>query len=102
MSKICGILLACALLIGAGGCGGSSTPTPPPTAASISPTGATVPVGGTQQFVGTGFSGAIIWTINPAVGTIDANSLYHAPAAFPSPNNLIVTGTSGGTTASAN
>jgi hypothetical protein len=107
MAKVSGILFGLMVLIAAVGCGGgSSTPPPTPTptpasSASVTPTSAAVAIGGTQQFAGTGFPGTITWTINPAVGTIDANGLYHAPATFPSPNNLTVTGTSGATTANA-
>jgi hypothetical protein len=103
MSKFLGILVAFIMLILVVGCGGGSStpPPPPPNPASISPASASVPIGGTKQFTGTGFPGAITWTINPAIGTIDASGLYHAPATFPSPNNLTVTGTSGGTTANA-
>jgi hypothetical protein len=105
MSKLSGILLGLvmlAVLVGCGG-GGSAAPTPTPTPvslASVTPGSVSVLIGGTQQFTGTGFPGTITWSINPAIGTIDANGLYHAPATFPSPNNLTVTGTSGSTTAS--
>jgi hypothetical protein len=100
MSKQLGILLALIALLGLVGCGGggSGTPTPTPTpvgSASVTPAAAAVPIGGTQQFTGTGFPGTITWTISPSVGSIDANGLYHAPATFPSPNNLTVTATSG-------
>ena len=103
MSKQLGILLGLVMLLGLVGCGGggSGTPTPTPTpvgSATVSPASAAVPIGGTQQFTGTGFSGTITWTISPSVGTIDANGLYHAPSTFPSPNNLTVVATAGGTT----
>ena len=103
MSKQLGILLGLVMLLGLVGCGGggSGTPTPTPTpigSATVSPAAASVPIGGTQQFTGTGFPGTITWTINPSVGTIDANGLYHAPSTFPSPNNLTVVATSGATT----
>ncbi len=102
MAKVSGVLFAGAALLALIGCGGggSKTPAPtptPPSLASVTPASATVPIGGTQQFVGTGFSGAITWTISPQVGSIDSNGLYHAPATFPSPNNLMVTATSGAT-----
>lgn len=106
MSKLSAILLGLAMLASMVGCGGggSGQPTPTPTpfsTASVTPSSASVPIGGTQQFTGTGFPGTITWTINPSIGTIDANGLYHAPATFPSPNNLTVTATSSGTTSSA-
>lgn len=104
MSKRLGILLGFVVLLGLVGCGGSNTPTPTPTPVSltsVTPASAAVPIGGTQQFTATGFSGTVTWTINPSVGSIDANGLYHAPASFPSPNNFTVTATSGGTTANS-
>jgi hypothetical protein len=108
MSKLSGFLLGFMALVCMVGCGGgSSTPAPTPTPtpvslASVTPGSVTVPIGGTQQFTGAGFSGTITWTVNPAVGTIDSTGLYHAPATFPSPNSFTVTATSGSTTASSN
>ena len=101
MEKKSGFLFGLIVLIGAVGCGGGSSTPPVVNPASVSPAAANVPIGGTQQFTGTGFPGAITWTINPLVGTIDANGLYHAPASFPSPDNLTVTASSGGTSAGA-
>ncbi|MBZ5508661.1 MAG: S1 family peptidase [Acidobacteriia bacterium] len=104
MLKICGILLTCTLLIGAVGCGGGSsatpTPTPPLNPPTVSATSTTVPIGTTRLFTATNFSGAVTWSITPAVGTIDTNGLYHAPASFPSPNTFTVTATAGTQTAS--
>jgi hypothetical protein len=102
MKKKSGFLFGLIVLIGVVGCGGGSS-TPPVVAnpASVSPAAVNVPIGGTQQFTGTGFSGAITWTINPQVGTIDVNGLYHAPASFPSPDNLTVTASGGGLSAGA-
>src|SRR6266481_9075057 len=100
MVKITGVLFAGAAFLAIIGCGGGSktpAPTPTPSLASVTPASATVPLGSTQQFTGTGFSGTITWTINPQVGSIDSTGLYHAPATFPSPNNLTVTATSGTT-----
>src|SRR6266481_3612262 len=103
MAKITGVLFAGAAFLAIIGCGGGGsktpapTPTPTPSLASVTPASATVPLGSTQQFTGTGFSGTITWTINPQVGSIDSTGLYHAPATFPSPNNLTVTATSGTT-----
>ncbi len=108
MSKLSGFLLGFMALVCMVGCGGgSSTPAPTPTPtpvnlASVTPASATVPIGGTQQFSGAGFSGTITWTVSPAVGTIDSTGLYHAPATFPSPNTFTVTATSGSTTANSN
>lgn len=100
MEKKSGFLFGLIVLIGAVGCGGgSSKPVANPVV--VSPAAANVPIGGTQQFTGTGFPGAITWSINPQVGTIDANGLYHAPASFPSPDNLTVTASSGGMSAGA-
>jgi hypothetical protein len=112
MKKFSGILLAAAIaaftvlsLTGLAGCGGGSssqalpTPTPPPP--NVTPANASVPVGGTQQFTANNFSGAVTWNINPQVGSIDPNGLYHAPASFPSPNNLTVTASGGGVNVNA-
>jgi hypothetical protein len=98
-------LLVCALLIGVGGCGGGGTPAPTPTPPIVNPptvgaSSTTVPIGTTRQFTATNFSAAVTWSLSPAVGTIDANGLYHAPATFPSPNAFIVTATAGTQTAS--
>ncbi|HZS28850.1 MAG TPA: Ig-like domain-containing protein [Candidatus Angelobacter sp.] len=105
MLKLSGILLGFAMLACMVGCGGGSSgqPTPTPTpfnTSSVTPSGVSVPIGGTQQFTGIGFPGTITWTISPSIGTIDSTGLYHAPATFPSPNNLTVTATSGSTTSS--
>src|SRR5438552_825860 len=106
MRDLCTIILCCALslaIIGCGG-GGSSTPppAPPPPAISTSPSSATVPLGGKQAFTATGSGGAAVavnWSVNgtgggnSAVGTIDQNGNYTAPANFPSPNTVTVTAT---------
>lgn len=103
MVKKSGFLFGLIMLIGIVGCGGGGSSKPPvvinPTA--VSPAAANVPIGGIQQFTGTGFTGTIAWSINPQVGTIDANGLYHAPASFPSPDNLTVTASGGGLSAGA-
>ena len=99
MSKLSGFLLGLVVLVCLVGCGGSSSPPPPVNPASVTPASALVPIGGTQQFSGVGFPGTITWTISPAVGTIDATGLYHAPSTVPSPANFTVTATSGSVTA---
>ncbi|MGC2695779.1 MAG: hypothetical protein WA738_08305 [Candidatus Angelobacter sp.] len=105
MKSLFAFVLGCALLVGFVGCGGgSSTPAPTPTPvnpATVTPAAATVPVGGTQLFTATNFSGTVLWSINPQVGTIDANGIYHAPASFPSPNNLTVTASASGVSSTA-
>jgi hypothetical protein len=110
MAKVSGTLLVCVVMAFLVGCGGGTpAPTPTPTpiatptpAATVNPASAAVPIGTTKQFTTTGFAGTVTWSINPAVGTIDPNGLYHAPATFPSPNAFTVTATSGTTTAMAN
>lgn len=108
MSKLSVILLLTAAIVIAGcGGGGSSSqvlPTPTPTpagAAAVSPTSVSVPVGGTQQFTASNFSGAVTWTLNPQIGSIDSTGLYHAPASFPSPNSVTVTAAAGAVNANA-
>ncbi|HMC30501.1 MAG TPA: hypothetical protein VKL99_06665, partial [Candidatus Angelobacter sp.] len=109
MKKLSGILLLSIAVVtftgvsltGIVGCGGGgSTPvTNPPT---VSPSAVAVPIGGTQQFTATNFSGSVTWSVSPQVGSIDANGLYHAPASFPAPNNLTVTASGGGAAVNAN
>lgn len=110
MSRIWAVLLGCAMLILAVGCGGGSSstaalPTPTPTPAGGTPTvtssATAVPLGGTQQFLATNFSGTVTWTLNPSVGTINSSTgAYTAPATFPTPNAVTVTATAGTQTAS--
>jgi hypothetical protein len=108
MSRILGVLLGCALLAGAVGCGGGSSaaaPTPTPVLSSgtptVSATSTTVPLSGSQLFTAANFSGTVTWTINPATtGSINSSTgLYSAPASFPTPNSVVITATSGAQTA---
>src|SRR5579872_7062752 len=119
-------LLGCALLMAWTGCGGGSkaasaatpTPTPAPQSAfTVSPNPATAPVGGTIQFTvmaamasPSATPPAVNWSVNgtqggsAAVGTIDAQGNFTAPATFPSGKTVTVTATSqsnAATTASA-
>jgi hypothetical protein len=90
------------------GCGGSSsstaipTPTPGTGTATVSASSTTVPLSGVQQFTANNFSAAVTWSLNPAIGSIDANGRYTAPATFPSPNTVAVTATAGAQVASVN
>ncbi len=107
MSRILGVLLGCAMLMWVIGCGGGSsapapTPTPTPSAgaATVTTTSTTVPLSSTQLFTATNFSAAVTWSVNPAIGSINANGIYQAPATFPTPNTVTVTATAGAQTAS--
>jgi hypothetical protein len=95
------------------GCGGGSTPAPPPPGPTVSPATAAVVLSGTQQFnllSGTGTSVIIpaTWSVNgvqggnTTIGTIDSTGKYTAPAAFPTPDTLMVTGTAPAGSANAN
>lgn len=108
MSRILGVLLGCAMLTAAVGCGGGSSaaaPTPTPVLSTgtptVSATSTTVPLSATQLFTAANFSGTITWSINPATtGSINSTTgLYSAPATFPTPNSVVITATSGAQTA---
>src|SRR5262249_24747216 len=66
-------------------------------AVSLSPSAVTLTPGGTQQFTatvtGTSNTG-VNWSLNPAVGSIDANGLYTAPSTVTSSTTVTVTATS--------
>jgi hypothetical protein len=85
---LCLSLLLLGLLIACGGGGNSSTPPP---AVTVTPSSATVPLGGTQQFSA---STAVTWSIpSGALGTISSGGLYTAPTAGTTPASIIVTAT---------
>jgi hypothetical protein len=52
-----------------------------------------------QIFTANNFSAAVTWSVNPAIGSIDANGHYTAPPTFPTPNSVVITATSGAQTA---
>ncbi len=101
---------AIAGLASAGGSGTNPTPTPTPTptiAVTVSPTTASLTAGQTKQFAAavTGTTNtAVVWSMNPAVGTLTQTGFYTAPASIASQQNVTVTATSqasAGTLASA-
>lgn len=64
---------------------------------SISPSSVNLAVNQTQQFSATVLNAsnpALVWTINPAVGTISNSGLYQAPASAPASVMVTVTATS--------
>src|SRR6266478_144533 len=72
----------------------------PPVSVSISPTGATLQVGHSQQFTATvsnTSNTAVTWLVNGTVGgdstlgTISSTGLYTAPSSVPSPSSVTVT-----------
>jgi len=81
---------------GCGGGGGNNTTTPPPEVAiSISPTGPSVKLGATQQFVATVSNStdtAVAWTVSGG-GTISSSGLYTAPASATTPVSVTVKAT---------
>jgi hypothetical protein len=89
------------------GCGGGSSTTYSVTV-TVSPTSATVALGGTQQFqvVTSGAANtAVTWEVNGTSGgnathgTITTSGLYSAPSTFPNPNMVTVTAVSQANTA---
>jgi YD repeat-containing protein len=66
----------------------------------VSPASVSVRTGERQQFTatlsegGTAISGDVIWSLSPAVGTIDRNGLYTGPARSPLARTVTVTATS--------
>ncbi len=82
------------------GCGGGSSPTPPPSTVIVSPATATVPVGATQQFTA---NTQVTWSIQnatPALGSISSAGLYTAPNTVPSGAVTIVATSQADTTKS--
>ncbi len=72
------------------------TPPPPPPTQTISPTSATVKLGGTQQFTSTG---ATSWSATE--GSVSSTGLYLAPSTMPSSSSVTVTAKGPGGSASA-
>jgi len=72
---------------GGGGSGGGGS-NPPPT---VSPSSATVALGGTQQFMGTNVTS---WSAT--AGTITSAGLFTAPAAMPTSSSVTITATGSG------
>jgi hypothetical protein len=102
MSKILASCLLCLILFGLVACGGGGTPTPTPTptpvatpaAFIVSPSAATVGLGGSQVFSASGTG--VTWAVS-GPGTIAANGSYLAPASFATtgPATATVTATAG-------
>jgi hypothetical protein len=74
--------------------GGGNPPPPAPVSVSISPSAASVAIGQSKQFQANVFGSSdtrVTWQVNnasggdSALGTIDSNGLYTAPAAVPNP-----------------
>jgi hypothetical protein len=96
------ILILGLIYCGGGGGGGGSTP-PPPIIISISPSSATCPAGGAQQFtanIQNTTNTAVTWQVNAItggdsiVGTILTNGLYTAPLSPPETGTVTVTAVS--------
>jgi len=93
------------------GGGGSSTPPPPPNPTpssnglTVYPSTASVPVGGTVDFIGnvpSNSSATITWAVSGSSnGSITSAGVYTAPTAVPSPAEVAVTATSGSFSATA-
>ena len=111
MRRIVAAVSLCFVFIGMIACGGGSstppptpTPTPTPAAITVTPSGATVNIGGSQTFTansnGVPVTSGVTWSTN-GPGTIDAaTGLYRAPSAFPGigSNSATITATAGGKT----
>lgn len=65
-----------------------------PVAVTVAPTAASLAAGESQQFVATGATGAINWSVSPNVGTVTNSGLYTAPDAISSLLNVTITATS--------
>jgi hypothetical protein len=68
-----------------------------PDTLTISPTGATLTAGQSQQFTATvtGTSNAFVnWTMNPSVGTLSSGGYYTAPGTITSSQTVVITATS--------
>jgi hypothetical protein len=100
-------VLGSATLVFLVGCGGNTSQPPPPsqpTAVIVSPSSATVQIGGVQQFTATvspsGANQAVTWSLSgtgctgASCGTIDATGKYAAPATAPTPATVTLTATS--------
>lgn len=102
------LLVSCFVVLGLVSCGGGGSTTPPPNL-SVSPSSATVGLGGTQQFSATNNATPVTatWSVNgvqggnSTFGTIDSTGKYTAPTAFPSPDSFMVTATASATSANA-
>src|SRR5215471_8997407 len=107
MLRIGLVFLFLSVLISCGGGGGGGTPMG---VIAVSPTSATVALGGSQQFSATnnGLATIATWSVNgvqggnSTVGTIDANGKYTAPTNFPNPHTFAVTASVSGGTGTAN
>src|SRR5690349_954477 len=84
---------------GCGGGGSKSTTSTPQAQITISPAAPQIRAGSTQLFtaqVSNSSTNAVSWAVNgttggsSAIGTIDANGLYAAPASLPTPNTVTV------------
>jgi hypothetical protein len=100
-NRISALLAALALTLFLAACGGDSAPPPPPppVTISVSPSSATVPAQGTQQFtaiVGNTSNHSVTWQVNGVtggnntIGTIDASGFYTAPNLVPSPASVTI------------
>ncbi len=94
------VLTVFSLLSACGGGSSTTKPVIPPFSVTIIPTRATTTVGGTVQFsalVSGSTNHSVTWQVNGTAGgdatrgTIDANGIYTAPSAIPSPATLTVT-----------
>lgn len=99
MSRIISFFTVCGLLLAMAACGGS-TPPPPPPALVVTPGSTSVTIGTAKAFT-TNAPSSVAWSINPAIGSINANGVYTAPATFPATSQVTVTAASGGQTGTA-
>jgi len=101
-SRIFSFFAICGLLLAIAACGGSSTPpTPAVSTLVVSPSSANVTLSGSQTFTVPNVTAGITWSVNPAIGSINANGVYTAPATFPSTSKVTVTAALGSQTGTA-
>lgn len=101
------LLLSCFVVLGLVSCGGGGS-TPPPNL-TVSPSSATVGLGGTQQFSATSNATPVtaMWSVNgvqggnSTFGTIDSTGKYTAPSSFPSPDSFMVSASASAASANA-
>jgi len=97
-------VLAAALLLFLAGCASTTGQPTPSLAVSVTPSNATVQIGGVQQFTATvspqGSNQAVTWSVSgtgcsgTACGTIDENGKYTAPSSLPNPATVTARATS--------
>jgi thermitase len=77
--------------------GGTTAPPPPPISISINPGSASLNQGGAAQFtasVQNASNTGVVWSLSPAVGSVNANGFYQAPWNISQNQNITISATS--------